>query len=512
MGINSYSQSWAQRSGWNFFMGTKTRILIVTDSPVVPTGLAETTRLIFSTLLHNYPEEYDLHQIGLFHCYAVTTPQWPIYPTMAGKGPDGKVRFVPEDKFGQRTFPKCLARIQPDIVFGFGEPHRVQHLCAPPQGRRHRLILYVNFDGIPVPRTWFSYLRDADLIFTKSEFSRDVLASAVPEIPPSQLSYQYSPADVVRFKPVSSEEKASLRRDLLPSWMAQDSFILGWVGRNQWRKQNWVLFKVIHYLRTGAYLVCQRCARVSLLDWDPSRQRHLEGAEGQLGSRPGWKGDICQHCGAAEIKRAEPLPNIYLWLHMPEEPELVWPPELLEQQFGLQRGRDIHYTEGHGPKAELAPKDMGTLFSLWDGLLYLTGGEGFGLPAWEAMCCGLPVVYTNYSSHAEFLGRANAGLPVGGILQPEPQTCIWRMLADVPQAVEAVRRLYFDADLRTALSRNGRSFAERFAPDVQVERWHNVFQQLLKRPSKAEGVGTGPKTDQLCFNILKMEPVAGFGP
>lgn len=459
-------------------MEKRTRILIVTDSPVVPTGMAETTRLIFSTLLHNYPQQYDLHQVGLFHCYAVTTPEWPIHPTMAAKGPDGILRFVPEDRYGQKTFPKCLAKIQPDIVFGFGEPHRVLHLCAPPESRRHRLVLYVNFDGLPVPPAYCSHLLNADLIFTKSQFSMDVLASALPGFPPNQLSYLYSPADVERFRPISSEAKASLRRDLLPSWMAQKGFVLGWVGRNQWRKQNWVLFKVIHYLRTGGYLVCRRCGRVSLFDWDPCRQRHLETSDEPLGSRPGWKRDICQHCGSAEIQRAEPLSDVYLWLHMPQEPEQVWP-VALEQQFGLRRDRDIHYTEGHGPKAALAPWDMGTLYGLWDALLYLTGGEGFGLPAWEAMCCGLPVVYTNYSSHAEFLGRASAGLPVGGILQPEPRTCIWRMVADVQQAVEAVRRLYFDGEIRTAFARNGRAFAGRFAPDVQVERWHNVFQQLL---------------------------------
>ncbi len=36
----------------------RTRILVVTDSPILPSGLAETTRLIFGNLLKRYPEQY----------------------------------------------------------------------------------------------------------------------------------------------------------------------------------------------------------------------------------------------------------------------------------------------------------------------------------------------------------------------------------------------------------------------------------------------------------------------
>jgi glycosyltransferase involved in cell wall biosynthesis len=100
------------------------------------------------------------------------------------------------------------------------------------------------------------------------------------------------------------------------------------------------------------------------------------------------------------------------------------------------------------------------------------------LPAWEAMCSGLPVVYTNYSSHAELLGQANAGLPVEGILQPEAQSGIWRMVADMPQAIEAVRKLYFNRDLGRQLGAKGRAFVQNYTPEIQAEKWHRMFQRL----------------------------------
>jgi hypothetical protein len=82
------------------------------------------------------------------------------------------------------------------------------------------------------------------------------------------------------------------------------------------------------------------------------------------------------------------------------------------------------------------------------------------------------------------------GLPVGGVLQPEAKQCIWRMVADVPQAIEAVRRLYFDRKLAQQLGANGRTFVRQFAIESQVAAWHRSFGQLaqpLAEPAKAAG-------------------------
>jgi glycosyltransferase involved in cell wall biosynthesis len=459
-------------------MPSRTKILVVTDSPILPSGLAETTRLIFGNLLRKYAEEYEVHQLGLFQCYAVTKPLWPVYPTMTVKDRNGKLDFVPGDKYGEKTFFRLLPKVQPDIVFAFGDPQTVLYLCQPPKQRRYRLILYVNFDGLPVPPDYGPIFDNADLIFTKSEFSMQVVARCLPAVARDKLGYRYSPADIKRFAPATDETRAEMRRDLFPPWMPRDAFLLGWNGRTQWRKQNWVLYKVLHYLRTGQYLVCRSCGRVSLFDWDPARQSHLNVDRLVLESRPGYRYDVCQQCGSSEVEQARPLEDLFLWCHTPEEIEEAWSLRRLEEQFALRRDRDLFYTPGHGLKSALAPEDVPMLYRIWDCLLYLSGGEGFGLPAWEAMCSALPVVYTNYSAHGEFLTRGQAGLPVGGILQPEPKNCIWRMVADVPQAVEAVRRLYLDRKLARQLGANGRAFVQQFSIETQVEAWHRTFMQL----------------------------------
>jgi glycosyltransferase involved in cell wall biosynthesis len=461
-----------------------TRILIITDSPALPTGLAETTRLIFGNLLAKYPGQYELHQVGLCHCYAVTQPQWPVHPTMTFKDSKGKVDFVREDIYGQKTFFRVVAKVRPDIVFAFGDPQNFLYLCLPPGQRKHKLVLYINFDGLPMPPDFGPALANADLIFTKSEFSKNVVARCLASASAGKLDYRYSPADLARFSPPSANERAEMRQDLLPEWMPRDAFVLGWVGRNQWRKQVWLLYKVLHYLRTGAYLVCRACGRVSLYDWDPARQEHLDGSGEVLESHPGYRFDRCVHCDGTGTERAAPLTDIFLWCHMAEEPGETWSLRMLEQQFAVHPGKDLCYTPEHKLMAALAPEDLPALYKIWDCLLYLSGGEGFGLPAWEAMCSGLPVVYTNYSAHGEFLTRADGGLPVGGVLQPEPKSCIWRMVADVGQAIEAVRRLYFDRGLVASLGGKGRAFTECFDIQTQVAAWHETFGELL-RPKEA---------------------------
>lgn len=239
--------------------------------------------------------------------------------------------------------------------------------------------------------------------------------------------------------------------------MPPNSFILGWVGRNQWRKQLWVMFDVLRLLRTGAYQVCRTCGSVFSFG-----KRRLE----------------C--CSSHQIERATPLSDVYLWMHLPNGKERgPWQLGTLEKLYDMLPGRDVHYTDGCSSDAHLSPTDMAQLYQLWDVFLFLSGGEGFGVPAWEAMSTGLPVVYTDYSSHAEFVGKACGELAVSGTMQPEPASCVFRMVAHVDEAVEAVRRIYFDRELRTTLGENGRRFVLEHGLDASAGRWHSLLSDVV---------------------------------
>jgi len=296
---------------------TKTKILISTDAATLHTGLAETTRLIFFPLLDKYGEQYEIHQIGLFNANPITQPRWPIYSTKVEDDGKGNRKFNDEDKYGRLTFPEVFNKLKPDIVFGYGDPWYVEHLANSPLIKDFALVLYLTYDGTPYPPNDQEWLVNADRIVTFTEFSKHVMKGSMPKLRGKHIDVMYAPADISRFSPPSDEERAELRRRTLPGHIPQDAFILGWVGRNQWRKQVWKPYQVMHYLVHGDYLVCSDCEQVTPIDWDPAYGQSLETSGRTLQSPPGFRFDSCVHCKSSKVEKAEPI-KIYssglIWL------------------------------------------------------------------------------------------------------------------------------------------------------------------------------------------------------
>lgn len=448
------------------------RILIVTDSVVIATGMAETTRLIFTGLSDLFPGDYQIEQIGLNHYYAVCEPKWKIYPTLTTQIA-GQTVWDPNDRYGYETFKAVLPLSKPDLVFAFNDPQHLEPLCRL-SPRTYKLVLYLNYDGVP-----FFYhntgLSLADKIVSMSEFAIKIFRQTHPIVHKSQTEYIYSPSDTDRFSVPSQNERAGVRDCLMPKDIDRAAFVIGWVGRNQWRKQVWILYKIIRYLRTGGYLLCAHCQKVTLLELDPMDQSFVEVTTFRSKGR-----NICRYCHNDSARDAKPLKDIVLWLHMSQdECESTWPTKGLELTYGLKPGEDVIYTEGLTADKKLPPDQTPLLYKVWDMMLFLSGGEGFGIPVWEAMSSGLPIVYTNYSSHAELVNNAGAGIPVGGVLQPEASNCVWRMVADIPEAIEAILHLYSNPLLRTRYGQKGACYTQRFSVKKQVERWDSIFKSLV---------------------------------
>ena len=50
-----------------------------------------------------------------------------------------------------------------------------------------------------------------------------------------------------------------------------------------------------------------------------------------------------------------------------------------------------------------------------------------------------------------------------------------RIIADLSQSINAVRKLYFNADLREALGRNGNTYVRQFDTHTIGQLWNKVF-------------------------------------
>jgi glycosyltransferase involved in cell wall biosynthesis len=97
--------------------------------------------------------------------------------------------------------------------------------------------------------------------------------------------------------------------------------------------------------------------------------------------------------------------------------------------------------------------------------------EGFGLPAAEAMACGVPVVATTAPAFLEVVDHGETGW----LVPP----------ADPAALADAIRRLMSDPDLRAELGREGRRrVRERFDWRRAAEEVVAVYEEVLSGKSK----------------------------
>jgi len=117
--------------------------------------------------------------------------------------------------------------------------------------------------------------------------------------------------------------------------------------------------------------------------------------------------------------------------------------------------------------------DMVKLYNSFDALLLCSGGEGFGLPLYEAQSCGVPVITTDYAAGPEGVG---AGLTVPAqdyIVASTPGTRY--AIPSIDKMAEALTKI-MNAD-PAKLAKRARRFAERYDWKIITEQYWKPFLQ-----------------------------------
>ena len=116
---------------------------------------------------------------------------------------------------------------------------------------------------------------------------------------------------------------------------------------------------------------------------------------------------------------------------------------------------------------------MVKLYNSFDALLLCSGGEGFGLPLYEAQSCGVPVITTDYAAGPEGVG---AGLTVPAqdyIVASTPGTRY--AIPSIDKMAEALTKI-MNAD-PAKLAKRARRFAERYDWKIITEQYWKPFLQ-----------------------------------
>ena len=114
---------------------------------------------------------------------------------------------------------------------------------------------------------------------------------------------------------------------------------------------------------------------------------------------------------------------------------------------------------------------MAEFYGRCDLFVFSSRGEGFGLPALEAMAVGCPVVTTDSGGVRQF------AVP--------DQNCLMTPPADAPTLARAIQALVDDPTRRAELRAAGLATAARYSQDAVLERFCGFLVRLAAQPGSS---------------------------
>lgn len=469
----------------------KIKILIVSDSAALHSGLAEAQRHIFIPLLQLFPDKYEIVQLGFFHFKPIEQVPWKIYNTKVNKTDKGLEADL-SDKYGEQSFHEIVKQENPDIVFAQGDMWHFNTCITSPLRNRYKLITNYTVDGSPYfghlhsdnSTDWGKQLQKVDQIVAISKFGKKVLEEGCPELKNKDIKVISHSIDLNRYPDTlnNKELKAQLRRNFLPPILAQENiFLCGFIGRNQFRKQNYKIWELMHYIIYGDYIQCKDCDRITLKEWNFAARESAP-----VGSLTLYEADYdyshCYLCKSSNVVPGTPHPEFYMWIHTPKN-DAGYNMDLHQRIWKV--GDHCLYPSLPEGKV-LSPRDIAAMISTWDAMYYPTGGEGCGHPVHECLGAGVPIVYSNYSAHAEMAKMG--GLPCTVKYVSEMHHGIMRSVINTEDAVRQMLKLIESKELRQELGERGKAFAQLYNLASISTMWDQVFTEVMNKPSEERDI------------------------
>lgn len=403
----------------------KTRIMMMSDSPILHTGMGVVFREIALGLIAT--GKYEVIGYGWGHNGYPTNLPFQLLPASSRDfGKDG------HPQAGMPGFAQTVDMVKPDVVWALGDSWMLNWIKDVPNRKNFKYIQYMPVDGDPIPTEWIPWISHAEKLVLYSDYGVKEVAKVAPEINPAMIYHGTHPE---RYFPLPVEAKKEIRRKIAywtvtgdnqmsqMSGLPEDAFVVGIIARNQPRKN---FDKVIK-----AFSVF-----------------------------------------------AKDKPNARLWCHSAVQdaaynlPKLAW-------MYGV--GNKVCFTPNYNLTRGLSEQDLNLLMNVFDVHFLPTQGEGFGIPILETMSAGIPQVVTDYTAHVEWCKDASsliAVTPLDDFITGIPHP-VERAIPKVSECVKSLDRLYHDGALRAQLAKNARAIAEKMTWDVTIPQWDKVIQDVI---------------------------------
>lgn len=193
----------------------KQKILWISDSPILNTGLARVGR---ETIKHLLPH-YDFTYLGWFHNNLPHDYPYPIYQGF-------KLNFEEELKI----IPALIQKLKIDILFCVGDFWYFHHISKIKSDFPNlKIIGWLTIDGEPFNSHWYPILKSFDRIIVMSIFGKLVIQDFDWKVI-ENLKIIYPGVDTSIFRPLDNQN------ELKRKFKCENKFVILFVGQNTIRK------------------------------------------------------------------------------------------------------------------------------------------------------------------------------------------------------------------------------------------------------------------------------------
>jgi glycosyltransferase involved in cell wall biosynthesis len=422
-------------------MGVKSsqiKIVCLSDSPKITTGFGSVAKEIYHGF---YEAGFHMTVVGGLDEEADTRGEL-------------RYQFVPvtslqTDPIGHSTLVKVVTSVRPDVVWVLTDPGNLRillnlmarHVAMRRDGRLpFPVVAYVPIEGRPLAEDFglaFTMVQNGGgRVVVYCHSAVETIRAQFPHIHPIVAFHGSDHAPFQRY----SEEDRHLLRHLVGF---DKYFIVGAIGTNKRTKGHPVLIYAAHYLRDIGS------------DEGIKFYLHTEPDDPVLFGYP--LRHLARYYGVADM---------FLWKPDPDMTRGGWNRGIERFNGTVQRIRELSRPS--------SPAERATLFGSYDFVarlnclnMYLDVSEveGWGLPQFEAMACGVPTVTVNDRGvRTEIHAQGSYVIePLPEICWPTSHTGARLAMVDPRVVAEAILTVRTSEDLQKELSRRGQQVAQKYS-------------------------------------------------
>ncbi len=414
--------------------GNAMRILVMSDSPFIPTGLAKVGREIALGL---YRHGHDVGYLEWFHHGDI--PQKNLENI--------RCWLTNDNSYGANHLDKIVNRFQPEVVLTIGDMWNLWYLADGSMCRTRRWfqwVAYIPVDGEPInggiPPSQLPILEDVDWPVAYTKYAEAALRKSVRDQEfLTRLRTIYHGVNHNLFKPTDPEFRKKLRHRF---GIGDEKFIFLTVSRNQSRKN------IPELLRA-------------------------------------WK---------IFSETQEARGRVLLWPHMFFNDPMGWKIDNLLDILQLRNNSIMYYNQVAHAEHEMLlipEEETAALYQIADAFI-LIAGEGFGLPTFEAMATKLPCVLLDYAASTELGAEGRAEMiPCKDFATWTGMQLTQRPMPDPAAVARAMMKVYSDRDWRRFIAENGYKFCLDYSWEKVVADFNALMMEIevpFLRPKALEVV------------------------